>query len=213
MQLRARSGNAAPYEVTAADVLWLQRAVQAEGEDPRQVAAVLVNGFMWNRSRGSSGTLASWVRSYAQPVNPRWYESGDKHQAALLEAGTNASIKDGLITKARNRERVHSVRTSFDARTLEAVRDALAGMPSNVKRAAVDYAAPRVASSRIPLEPVPTTNRNRLYTRLGAESWQGYVGQASRNGNVQLFLLLGLGAAAAGTTYYVLRKRKGRLTA
>jgi hypothetical protein len=196
-----------PYEVTAADILWLLRAVEAEGPDEYQVAAVLVNGFMWNRSQGGKGNLTGWVRAYAQPINPAWYLNGAKHREKL-KATTSEAERTRLIAKARVRETVHSTVRAFHRKTHEAVQKALsAAVPIDPR--AVDYAAPGVPSTRIALEPNPVT-RNQLYTRVGATTWQGYSsdGAPLTPGKGPLLALLG---ASLATTAAYLASRKGKV--
>ena len=200
VQLSARRGNVPPYTVTSEDLLWLLRAINHEGPDPRLNAAVLVNGHMWNRSQGGRGSLGSWVRNYSQPVNPHWYESGEGHQQKMREAASEAERAE-LVAKARRREHVFSKETKFPARIHAAVRAALAGAVPLDPRA-VDFAAPWAKSSRIALEPVPK-GRNRLYTRRGAETWEGYVSSAASR--APLLALLGAGLAA-GAAYFAAKK-------
>lgn len=176
--MRLRGPSMDPYTVTDADALWLARAVEAEGPVQSQVAATLVNGFCWARSRGYAKPLTSWIRAYAQPLNPRWYESGDLFVASL--ASKSESEKREAIATARRREQVHSARVSFTPSTQAAVLDALNGRV-NIPRNATDYAAPYVDATHkgyTPLEP-PQSGRNRLWTRPGAESWAGYLIEAT----------------------------------
>lgn len=203
MRLTARGARVAPYDVTREDMLWLCRAVESEGPDERQVAAILVNGFVWNRSRGGRGSLAQWVRAYAQPVNPLWYPGGDGHEAKYAAATTDGE-RAYLLKKAVARRDVHSRRTQFSPRVLEAVREALAGNVG-IPGPAVDYAAPNVRSTRIPLEPVPN-KRNRLYTRVGAQDWLGYLSSSAGARPKPLLALFGTGLAAAAA-YFATRKR------
>jgi hypothetical protein len=176
--MRLRGDSMQPYSLTQEDALWLARAVDAEGPIQSQVAGILINGFCWARSRGFQGTLTKWVRAYAQPINPRWYEAGDLFLASL--ASKSEDEKREAIAKARKREKEHSTKLTFGAGTHAAVSAALNGRVL-IPRNATDYAAPNVDSTNkgyTPLEPVPA-NRNRLWTRPGAEHWTGYLVDAT----------------------------------
>jgi hypothetical protein len=118
---------------------------------------------MLGRSHGSTQTLAQLVRSYAQPVNPRWFVTGDLYLAKLRTEAEHA--------RALARERVHSARTSFDAGVERAVAAALARpFLSDV----TDYAGPTVdASARYVARSPVVPGENRFWTR--AAGWPGYV--------------------------------------
>jgi hypothetical protein len=159
--LQAR--DAAPYVPTPADVLWLRRAVEAEGKPRALVARALVNLHMLQRARGASQSLAASVRAYAQPVNARWFPDGDLFRAKVRTAAE--------LERARTRETVHATRTSFSAETVRAVDDALrSGCASDV----TDYAASNVdASGKYVARSAPAPGENRFWTR--AAGWPGYV--------------------------------------
>lgn len=140
-----------PLRYSANDVLWLQRAVEAEGEPRPLVAQTLVNRWAWltDTRPGLYPTLASLVRAYAVPVNPEWFPDGAKHLQQL------AGIKDPeqrtkLIAKATARRDHASTRTTFSGRTELAVRQALTG-PITVPAGALHYAASWVERPQLPL--------------------------------------------------------------
>lgn len=162
------------YVPTPEDVLWLRRAVEAEGPPSYRVAATLVNGFMWARARLNSGrTLASWVRAYAQPVNPQWFVSGAKYKAALAEAQSDEE-RNALQNRAYLREHVHSTRTEFSDETLRAVEQALHVAPE--LKEATDYAAPSKAKGeRWKALTIATPGQNRFWVRPAAIGWGGYT--------------------------------------
>ncbi len=202
MQLTARGAAVQPYEVTPNDVLWLRRAVQAEGPIQKQVAYVLINGFVWNRSKGGRGTLADWVRRYAQPVNPLWYESGEKHKAKFAAATTDAERAE-LVQKARVRERVHSTRTKFDPAVRRAVKAALTGA-YRFKEQATDYARWNVDRSPDGYQPlaVITKGQNRPWRRPGAVDWEGYAVAGTFRAMRFPWVVLVLGSGLAAAAYF-----------
>lgn len=176
MKLRAGAGSV--YEPTAQDELWLLRAVAAEGAPRARVARALVNGFMLSRIRGSKGTLARFVRSYAQPVNPAWYPDG-----ALFLAHPRTPAQMAAAVKRRD---VHSAKSTFDAETRDAVARALnTPFPSDV----TDYAAENVdATSKGYLSrSEPVRGENRFWTR--APGFAGYGLEAAAGVAVVLLVI------------------------
>lgn len=198
LQLRARRGVSSLYRVTPDDALWLLRAVAGEGPVRDEVAATLVNGFVWARTQsGFPGTLAAWVRAYSQPVSPAWFPDGDKFRAQLAET-SDPTERAKLLAKATARRDVHSKRTRFDAAVRDAVARALDGAAS-IPDNAVDYAASTLDASRkgyIPLTEA-TRGRNRLWTRPAALSWQGYAVEGSRSTGTSAGWVMPAAAAAA----------------
>lgn len=174
------------YDVTADDRLWLLRAVAAEGPPSEMVARTLVNGFARARGeRAFRGSLEDWVRSYAQPVNPRWYVTGDKFRAQL--AAAPAEERATLTRLARNRETVHSQRSTFAAGIEQAVDQALTTpFASDV----TDYAAPTLDASQkgYIARSIPRQGENAFWTR--AAGWTGYIATGRDGGGPMVALAL-----------------------
>ncbi len=179
-----RFGHEGSYAVTTDDRLWLLRAVQSEGPPQLDVARALVNLFCYLRAYGDKRALADVVRAYAQPINPRWFTSGDLYVASLAKAGSPQE-RATLVAKAQTRERVHSTRMKFDAGVIDAVKRALEQpFPSDV----TDYAASWVDATSKGYAPrsEPGAGRNRLWTR--AAGWAGYWVERS-GGSVAVLLV------------------------
>jgi hypothetical protein len=171
VELVTRAGR---YTPTADDVLWLARAVEAEGPPRVRVAQTLVNGFLWARAELDSGrTLAEWVRAYSQPVNPAWMPGGTLYQAELARAATPVQ-KEQVRAKGHRRQREHATRVSFSRDTQRAVEAALTRPPD--LPGAVDFAAPWVEHDPpwVPFTPAKQ-GENRFWSRPGAVGWTGYV--------------------------------------
>lgn len=186
------------YLPTATDRLWLARAVEAEGEPKARVAETLVNGFMWARSElGYERPLATWIRSYSQPVNPRWFVRGDLHLDRVHRARSDAEAAE-LTRHALIRETVHATRLSFRPDTQAAVEGALAHAPE--LPSATDFAASFNADGQEirkspPWKPVTAAmkGRNRFWTRPAALGWAGYrVSDVAVNGAVVLLCALAI---------------------
>lgn len=189
------------------DQLWLLRAVEAEGAPREMVAQALVNRWAYLVDHGYAQhfpTLASLVRAYAQPVNPRWYPGGDLHTGAL-ERGQDTEAR------ARTRRDVHSTRSAFAASTRAAVRRAMLGqltLPPGV----VHYSVPRDSDDWKRLEIIPG-ERGRTNAFYAAEGSEGYLytpikGHSPRGGRSTLAALGVLLAAAVVTGGVVLYRAK-----
>lgn len=161
------------YSVTPDDELWLLRAVEAEGAPRADVAAALVNKFVWRRARTSfRGTLADHVRQYSQPVNPRWFPDGDK----FLETVKTLSEPDRqmALARAEHRRDIQATRTSFSPGTRKAVHVALSRPPRMPE--ALDFAASWVEKEApvwralTPKEP----GKNRFWANVESRGWTGY---------------------------------------
>ena len=177
MQPVLRGTGMAPYVVTKDDALWLARAVEAEGPPQPQIAAILINGFTWARARKNyRGTLTSWIRAYAQPVNPRWYPGGDLLREHAKKFPGEAAKQAALAQKRLQ----HSARTTFTPSTQAAVTAALAGKVQ-LPTGATDYAVAHLDASKKGYKPLTVAQAgvNRLWARPGAESWTGYVADAA----------------------------------
>lgn len=206
VQIVAKERAMTPYDVRDSDVLWLLRAVQAEGADQGEVAAVLLNGFAWARAmNGYRGTLTDYVRAYAQPVNPKWFPDGALHHAAMQRATTDAG-REELERRAGQRIRVHSTRTKFSEPTQRAVHAALTGQVK-IPSQATDYAGPNVDAGSRGLKPlrvmIPGDKRNRLWARPGTEGWEGYAmsGVIPRKRFPWLAVFLAASLAAIGAAF------------
>ena len=134
-------GHTLPW--TADDALWLRRAVEREGEPREWVAQALVNrwALLKDQGRAEYPTLASFVRAYAQPVNPRWFPDGDLHLARLeAHAPRGAAHRADMIARAEARRDEHSTRKIFHSSTEAAVARALRG-PITLPAGVTEYAA------------------------------------------------------------------------
>jgi hypothetical protein len=147
-QLSSPKGK--PLSVSADDVLWLSRAVEAEGQPRDLVAQTLINRWAWLQdfAPGQYPTLQALVRAYAQPVNPRWYPQGDKFLESYAKAAPAA--QPALMQRALNREQHHSTRVQFSPGTEAAVQQALRG-PITLPAGALHYAAATVKRPDLPL--------------------------------------------------------------
>lgn len=214
------SPRGALLPLTRDDLVWLSRAVEAEGEPRHLVAQTLVNRWAWLHDvmPHAYPALASLVRAYAQPVNPRWFVTGDKYAEAVRE---NPTHEPELKRQALRRELEHSVRVDFRPATVAAVTQAVHG-PVTLPAGAVDYSKPKESPrARAVWEPrtlIPGElgKSNSIFTNDGAA---GVLYQVARAGPAALSALprRGPGAALAvlgglglGSLLFAKRKRRSR---
>lgn len=135
----------ATYRLTAADRLWLGRALVGEtgGNDRRAAAAVawsMINRFML-KNRRPNGTMkwssfTNLLRAYCQPLNPAWSTPGQGKCAQRPDMCTDRHIQRRRATQAMSWDSLPYV-------TRRAVEDFSSGMLENPVGGAVDFAAYR----------------------------------------------------------------------
>ena len=183
------------YQPTHNDRVWLSRAVEGEGAPERLVAQALVNRFMWLRERDPKlyPTLADFVRAYAQPINPRWMQGGDKFEARWRKADAAGKVR---LRQQNARRQAHSTMTDFSDKTEDAVHRALTAGPVDLPSPdTTDYSAanmPEPGHLVRKTEHVP--GRNTFYAAKGARGWKGYGARVAPalGGAGALVVVLGL---------------------
>jgi len=198
-------GRVLPW--TDGDALWLRRAVEREGEPRELVAQALVNRWAMLHDRpGPTAypSLASFVRAYAQPVNPRWFPDGDLHLAQLeAHKGRGQMHLADMHARAQFRRDEHSTRKIFRDETDQAVRQALEGpvtLPAGVTEYAADSPSAR-ATHGAPYRALPGENAFWVHSpgvlySIAPESPTLSAGRALRAGGVHagfgVIVLMGL---------------------
>jgi hypothetical protein len=179
--LSSPRGAALP-PVTGEDLLWLARAVEAEGEPRVLVAQTLVNRWAWllDQHPGLFPRLQDLVRAYAQPVNPRWFPGGDLLQKAIAEEPERREV----LEAAALRRPALAQRTEFSPATTVAVNAALQG-PLSLPAGAVHYSRPKTKPAakarwdRLTMVPGVLGKSNSIYTDHGA---QGVLYSVAKDG-------------------------------
>jgi hypothetical protein len=94
------------YSLTARDRDDFYRAVWREGKPQLAVAHTLLQRFayLYSTTRPYS-TLSSFLRAYVQPINPRWFSSGDLHKAQVARLEKAGKGAEALAEKARAKKR------------------------------------------------------------------------------------------------------------
>lgn len=141
------------YNPTGEDTLTLLRAVEGEVSpgateaqktlDALRVAETLTNRFCYLRGRGHELTryafsLATFVRCYAQPLSPVWSDAEGPACQAHPERCTEEQM-------ARRQE--YRTRTTFEPRTVAAVRSALGRGPRVTPWSSIHFAQPGIVMS------------------------------------------------------------------
>ena len=97
------------YQVTPEDRLTLIRAVWREGRPQDAVTFTLLQRFTYIYPTYRS--LTDFIKAYAQPINPRWFPTGDKHLSAIaaLKSKKKTSEVKAQIAQLETRARVRPV--------------------------------------------------------------------------------------------------------
>lgn len=166
------------YEITREDVLWLLRAIENEGKPHAWVAATLLNGYLFSKSKSKTGglsTFTKFVRAYAQPINPIWFVNGSKYIEFFPK---DPALRAAYTALAVTRENVNSTLTIFKATSSRAAEEALMGIVA-IPYNSTDYAAPTLLKGPISrgLSPLaaPVTGENRFWSQPGTDSWLGFT--------------------------------------
>lgn len=93
------------YQVAPGDRLTLIRSVWREGRPQNAVAFTLLQRFTYIYP--SYRSLADFIKAYSQPINPRWFPTGDKHLStiAALKAKNQTSEVKAKIAQLEARAR------------------------------------------------------------------------------------------------------------
>ncbi len=143
------------YRLSPLDVLWTARAVAYETSDPEEQAATLwtlTQAFVAGTAavpnpRERFGSLANFVRAYAQPVNPLWDSLDDDKCRRFPESCTPRQM--ARRTEARtalfwNLDEAAEFRSASNIESI--VKLWAAGALPNPVPGAVEYANPAVSS-------------------------------------------------------------------
>lgn len=132
------------YVLSNEDYLALLRAVEFEGEPRDAVAWTLLQRFAFIYPQYDS--LAKFIQAYAQPINPRWYPTGDLHKArfaVLAKAKRVQEAEDELKRAARRVQYGNTPIEKISRATRDVVDPIFLGGASPVQ-GAVHYRAPTV---------------------------------------------------------------------
>ena len=141
-------GEQYSYNLSSEDRLDLIRAVAREGKPYDAVTWSLIQRFAWLYPRGNFPTLSSFVKAYAQPINPRWFPTGDKFLAYIRSLKRNYTGNEltrrleNAIDKAENRlEYASAELDEISDKYINTVDSILSGNQSNPVKGAIHYIA------------------------------------------------------------------------
>jgi hypothetical protein len=115
-----KSGERVVYAITPADVLTVARAAAHEGDPTRLVVWTWLQRFAMRYPR--DGSLSALVSAHSQPINPRWFPSGDLHQREVLRLQRNPRLsEEDIATRVASEQRRASRRLRYARATWESL--------------------------------------------------------------------------------------------
>jgi hypothetical protein len=188
-------GDGFTYGITDEDYLWLGRAAEGEGGDPRATIWTWIQRFAGLQNfRDRFSTLTALVRAHSQPVNPLWAEGGAKCGPGGSHEGTDSCAPSRLVRRARITAMDPA---DFNSAVKAALGDLRSAQLYNPVPRAVDFAERAVAESFVARTPgsyisVCLGSNCHVITKE-SESWpDGWV--RLTNGGGFSYLWLGAGA-------------------
>jgi hypothetical protein len=117
------------YQITPEDRLILIRSVWREGRPQTAVAFTLLQRFTYIYP--TYRTLADFIKTYSQPINPRWFPAGDKHLSTIAALKTEKQTQEvkAKIAELEARARLRPVYASTPEREIP---KAIIGLVDNV---------------------------------------------------------------------------------
>jgi len=101
--------------VSPADVLTLARAVEYEGNPRDAVAWTLLQRAAYVRSHGKAVSIGRLIEQYAQPINPAWFPTGQKHLDEMARLGRIGDAAGARAEQGKAELRVSRARAPWDA--------------------------------------------------------------------------------------------------
>jgi len=201
------------YDLTPGDLLWLARAVEAEG-GTRPDATIWTFAQDFALHHGDSFT--SLIRSYSQPVNPIW--------SSPTASGCVAHPDMCSPAKLAHRADVQSKPWSSIAAGVRSkvVAFAQAALPNPVPRA-VEFAADAVAKAYVSRNPgsriIMSARGNDYIVTQATADWAPdqvtvtFQGRVSKVTSPTLAIVIGVGVvtAAGGFAYWAWRRHRRRV--
>ena len=132
--------------VSASDVLTLARAVEYEGSPRDAVAWTLLQRAAYVRSHGRAVSVGRLVEQYAQPINPAWFPTGQKHLDEMARLERLGDAAGARAEQARAELRVTRAKTpwaSLSEETRGVIWRAMTGQSKSPIPGAVHYWASR----------------------------------------------------------------------
>lgn len=142
------------YTLSPEDKLWAAKMIKGEGGSPPAVLWTMAARFAMARGAG----FAAFIRSYSQPINPRWYRDGELCREGGRFAGTDSCSE----TRLRKRERILAMAAADLRPELLQVEQWARGQVPNPVPKAVHFADASVSQNCL-----DSGDCTRLVARLG----------------------------------------------
>jgi len=142
--INQNSGANFEYQMTDDDLLWSLKMIYGEsGNDLNDAACVLwcmVNRFVLVKDQYKGKSFEYLIRSYSQPINPRWYRDG---VFGIQYKGKESATED----KFKRREQILNMKKEdFPQNLQELIQNWSLGKIPNPIPKAVHFAVPSAAS-------------------------------------------------------------------
>lgn len=134
-------GEQFSYPITQEDRLDLIRAVAHEGKPYDGVTWSLLQRFAWLYPAGHFPTLSKFVKAYAQPINPRWFPTGDKHLAYVRHLRRNFTGNE-LAERLEDAQQRAENRLEFASEELDEIREKYINIVDGVLGGNIDNPVP-----------------------------------------------------------------------
>lgn len=137
------------YILTKEDYLTLLQAVEYEGEPRDGVAWTLLQRFAFLYPNFRS--LASFIRAYAQPINPLWFPNGRKHLEWMRSLARNNKPGEAVAESKRAQQRELNALTPVEkiSSTTKDVVDTVFSIGVSPVPGAVHYRAPTLVTKTV----------------------------------------------------------------
>lgn len=146
--IHRKSKEIVRYHLTREDYVVLARALEHEGKPQVAVAWTLLQRFAYLYPLYK--TLASFVRAYAQPINPLWFPDGANHIAwvAQLKAKNKlAEASDEIARAHRRKEYAAKSLHEISPHILEVIETVFASGVETPVPGSIHYRAPTIRTS------------------------------------------------------------------
>jgi hypothetical protein len=110
------NGTPDEYKLSDEDLLNLARAAYYEGKPEIDVIRTLLQRYAMLRSTGYGNqypTLTRFLQSYVQPINPRWFPTGDLHLERVRQLVVAGKAKEAELENAAAKNRVKKATASW----------------------------------------------------------------------------------------------------
>lgn len=162
----SKDGKDNEYILTETDVLDLARSAWREGEPVAGVVHTLIQRYIATYPRKQWPSLSLFLRDYVQPINPRWFTTGDLHIAYANRL--KGEDKERAEERAKAREQyAKTPLNKIPVRYRQIVQDVLNGTIKTPNPHAQHFAASTAKSTETPEQQKKRADSFGLHRKLG----------------------------------------------